>query len=59
MSEEPTPLNHPTSKEDDPIADLQSLIESHGDDVAKLFGPALTIFAGSSAATKDPKQKLA
>jgi hypothetical protein len=52
MPEPPTPPQ-------DPIAELQSLIDSHGDDVAKLFGPALTIFASTSAATKDPNQKLA
>jgi len=45
--------------DDNPIQELQDLIERSGEDVAKLFGPALTIFAGSSASSTDEKEKLA
>lgn len=47
------------NQDDNPIQELQELIERSGEEVAKLFGPALTIFAGTSAGTKDEKQKLA
>jgi hypothetical protein len=43
--------------DDNPIQELQELIEKSGPDVSKLFGLALTIFAGQSAASKDEKQK--
>jgi hypothetical protein len=59
MPAEPTAHEGPASPEDDPIAELQSPIQSHAGNVAKRFDPALTIFAGSSAATKNPKHKLA
>lgn len=45
--------------DDNPILELQKLIESSGAEVAKLFGPALTIFAGPSASSTDEKEKLA
>jgi len=45
--------------QESPIEELQALIEGSGEEVARLFGPALTIFAGASAGTKDEKQKLA
>jgi len=61
-------INHPTAwarimdkedPDDNPIQELQELIEKSGAEVSKLFGPALTIFAGPSASTKDEKHKLA
>jgi hypothetical protein len=44
---------------DNPIEELEKILEGAGADVAKLFGPALTIFAGQSATAKDDKQKRA
>jgi hypothetical protein len=43
--------------DDNPIQELQELIEKSGNEVSKLFGLALTIYAGQSASTKDEKQK--
>jgi hypothetical protein len=47
------------ASDDSPIEELQALLEASGEEIAKLFGPALTIFAGASAGTKDEKQKFA
>lgn len=46
-------------KNDDPIAELKLILEESGSEIAKIFGPALTIFAGSSAVNKDEKEKRA
>lgn len=48
----------PEELEEDPIEELKKLLESSGEEVAKLFGPALTIYAGQTATSKDDKQKL-
>ncbi len=45
--------------DENPIAELQELIEKSGEEAAKLFGVALTIYAGQSAAAKDERQKRA
>lgn len=45
--------------EQGPIADLKANIDAAGPDIAALFGPALTLFAGARSAQKEPKQKLA
>lgn len=42
---------------DNPIQELQELIEKNGKEISKLFGIALTIYAGQAASTKDEKQK--
>jgi hypothetical protein len=49
----------PTSEIGSPIAELQQMLSDAGDDVAKIFGPALSTFAGPYADTKSPKDKLA
>jgi hypothetical protein len=45
------------NQDENPIQELQELIEKSGKEVSKLFGLALTIYAGQSASTKDEKQK--
>ena len=45
------------NQDDDPIEELQGLIENSGAEVSKLFGVALTIYAGQFASTKDERQK--
>ena len=49
---------HPSSESESPIADLQQILTDAGDDIAKLFGPALSTFAGALADTKSPKDKI-
>lgn len=44
-------------QDDNLIQELHELIERRGDDL--LFGPALTIYAGAFAGTKDENQTLA
>ena len=42
-----------------PIADLQQILTDAGEDVAKIFGPALSTFAGPLANTKSSNEKYA
>ena len=42
-----------------PIEDLRKILGDAGAEVAKLFGPALTLYAGALSGTKDDKQKRA
>ena len=41
------------------IAELQQIIQDAGDDIAKIFGPALSTFAGPLANTKTSNEKVA
>ena len=43
----------------DPMAALREILDAAGPDVAALFGPALTIFAGARSSQKEPKEKAA
>jgi hypothetical protein len=42
-----------------PIAELQQMLLDAGEDVAKIFGPALSTFAGPLANTKSSNEKYA
>jgi hypothetical protein len=48
---------HPPAETASPIADLQQILTDAGGDIAKLFGPALSTFAGALADTKTAKEK--
>jgi hypothetical protein len=52
----PSPLSADTSS---PIADLQQILTNAGEDIAKIFGPALSTFAGPLANTKSSNEKYA
>ena len=41
------------------MAALREILDAAGPDVAALFGPALTIFAGARSSQKEPKEKAA
>lgn len=55
MERTPTPPSDIGS----PIAELQQMLSDAGQDVTKIFGPALGAFAGPYADTKSPKDKIA
>ena len=46
-------------EEPNPIGELRTILDEADEEIANLFGPALTIFAGPSASIKDEKEKLA
>lgn len=41
------------------IEELQQMLEDAGEDVSKIFGPALSTFAGPQANTKSSSEKYA
>jgi hypothetical protein len=49
----------PSVEADSPIAELQQMILDAGEDVAKIFGPALSTFAGPFANMKSSNEKYA
>lgn len=44
---------------DHPIEELKRILDEASPEIAEIFGPALTIFAGPSAMTKDENTKKA
>jgi hypothetical protein len=49
----------PPEKPGSPVEELQQMLLEAGDDVAKIFGPALSTFAGPQANTKSSDEKYA
>lgn len=53
------PTFQPSTEIPSPITELQQILSDAGDDIGKIFGPALSVFAGPFADTKTPKEKHA